>query len=107
MTKIVINGCYGGFSISREAAQYMADRGSNAAKLELENYTGEYRGRWYGYIDCERNDSLLVEAVETLGQDASGSCANLQVVEIPDGVSWVIEEYDGLEHVAESHRTWS
>jgi len=28
-------------------------------------------------------------------------------VEIPDDVKWHIHEYDGLEHVAEDHRTWS
>jgi hypothetical protein len=28
------------------------------------------------------------------------------VVEIPDGVEWEIAEYDGLEWVAEKHRTW-
>ena len=24
-----------------------------------------------------------------------------------DDVNWYIEEYDGMEHVAERHRTWS
>ena len=28
-------------------------------------------------------------------------------VEIPDGVQWEIDEYDGGERVAECHRTWS
>jgi hypothetical protein len=28
-------------------------------------------------------------------------------VDIPDDVNWYIEEYDGNEHVAERHRTWS
>jgi hypothetical protein len=29
------------------------------------------------------------------------------VVEIPDGIEWSIQEYDGLEWVAEKHRTWA
>jgi hypothetical protein len=29
------------------------------------------------------------------------------VIEIPDDVEWEVEEYDGLEWVAEKHRTWS
>ena len=37
---------------------------------------------------------------------ADGSCAKLEIVEIPDGVDWTVEEYDGNEHIAESHRTW-
>jgi hypothetical protein len=30
----------------------------------------------------------------------------LRIVEIPDGVEWHISEYDGIEHIAENHRTW-
>jgi len=31
----------------------------------------------------------------------------LKIVEVPDDANWYIAEYDGLEHVAERHRTWS
>lgn len=55
----------------------------------------------------DRHNPLVVECVETLGSDAaSGRFANLEVVEIPDGVEYTIEEYDGNEHIAEKHRTW-
>jgi hypothetical protein len=57
--------------------------------------------------DIERDDPALVQAVEELGAVACGAHAELVVVEIPDGVEWCIEEYDGMEHVAEKHRTWS
>ena len=40
-------------------------------------------------------------------EDAWGCCSRLKVVEIPDGIEWQIEEYDGKEWVAETHRTWS
>jgi len=30
----------------------------------------------------------------------------LRIIEIPDGVEWQIEEYDGDEWIAEKHRTW-
>jgi hypothetical protein len=30
----------------------------------------------------------------------------LAIVEIPDDVQWIIEENDGMEWVAEKHRTW-
>jgi len=33
--------------------------------------------------------------------------ADLKIVEIPDGTNYEIDEYDGNEHVAEVHRTWS
>jgi len=105
--KIVINRCWGGFAISKEAAQFMAERGNATAKAELEN-----GGQWYGFGYTEdsdgykRTDPDLVAAVEALGEKANGELALLVVVEIPDGIEWTLEEYDGQEHIAEKHRTW-
>lgn len=56
--------------------------------------------------DIERDDPILVQVVEELGTSASGPHSNLGITEIPDGTSWEIEEYDGNEHVAETHQTW-
>jgi hypothetical protein len=56
--------------------------------------------------DIERHDPALVQAVEELGEKANGAHAELAVVEIPDDVEYIIEEYDGNEHIAEKHRTW-
>jgi hypothetical protein len=57
--------------------------------------------------DEHRSDPDLVALIEERGSEwASGRCANLEVVEIPDDVEWTIEEYDGNEHVAEKHKTW-
>lgn len=53
-----------------------------------------------------RSDPLLLQVIEELGEAADGSCADLQVVEIPDDVKWHVEEYDGMEWIAEDHRTW-
>ena len=107
--KIVINGCYGGFSISRAAAQHMAAAGSLQAQKEIDDSPERFYG--YGYVDgmggYDRGDPLLVAAVEALGDAANGGCAELRVVEIPDGTDYEIDEYDGLEHIAEKHRTWS
>ena len=53
-----------------------------------------------------RDDPSLVAVVESLGEAANGACAKLEVTEIPADVDWVIEEYDGLEWIAERHQTW-
>jgi hypothetical protein len=68
---------------------------------DLENYNWSFSR----YFDS-RADPLLVEVVEVLGKEANGAHARLKVVEIPDGIEWDIQEYDGLEWVAEKHRTW-
>ena len=61
---------------------------------------------WGGQRDIERNDPILVQVVEEMGSNADGSVAELKIVEVPDDVEWMIEEYDGTEWVAEVHRTW-
>ncbi len=61
---------------------------------------------WFNANDIARDDSNLITVIKQLGDKASGSCANLKIVEIPDDVIWEIEEYDGFEHVAEKHRIW-
>lgn len=55
----------------------------------------------------DRTDPDLIAVVEELGPAASGSCAKLKIVEIPDGINWKIDEYDGYESVEEVHRSWS
>jgi len=65
---------------------------------------------WYlGEIESERSfrsDPNFVQAVEELGEDANTTESKLKVVEIPDDVNWTIEEYDGVEWIAEVHRNW-
>lgn len=53
----------------------------------------------------ERHNKNLIKVVEELGKKANGICAELAVVEIPDGTDYRIDEYDGLETIAEG-RTW-
>lgn len=56
--------------------------------------------------DIERDDPLLIQTIIELGEDAGNWACVPIVIEIPDDVEWEIEEYDGLEWVAEKHRTW-
>ncbi len=56
--------------------------------------------------EIDRDDKVLVQVVEELGEAANGNCAKLVITEIPDDATWQIEEYDGNEHIAEHHRTW-
>jgi hypothetical protein len=74
---------------------------------EKDAHNAAYRAHHIDSRPDDRSDPLLVQVVEELGETASGRCARLKVVEIPDGVEWQIEEYDGNEHVTEKHCTWS
>ena len=90
--KIAINECYGGFSLSKEAYKELG--------LAWDDYGFAYREHE------KRADPKLIEVIEKLGKKASGECAELAVVEVPNDVDWQIEEYDGSEWIAEKHRTW-
>jgi len=57
--------------------------------------------------DIERNDPKLIQVVEELGKAANSNHAELEVIEIPDNISWEVDEYDGNERIVESHRSWS
>jgi hypothetical protein len=57
--------------------------------------------------DIPRDDPDLIAVIESMGDEANGSCAKLRIVEIPDGTKWEIKEYDGNERVAEVHSTWA
>lgn len=91
--KVVINTCFGGFSLSGQAWQMYCDR-KGISTMELATW------------EVPRDDSDLIAIVEELGRKADGAHARLKVVEIPADVEWHIAEYDGQEHIAEKHRTW-
>lgn len=46
-----------------------------------------------------RHDPALVQVVEELGEEASGRYSKLEIEEIDDDDKYVIDEYDGLEHL--------
>ena len=91
--KIVINNCYGGFSLSKEACDFLG--------ITFEE-SSEY------YKDYKRTDPKLIECVEKLGEKVNGDCnAELVIVEIPDQIKYGIIEYDGIEYVYEQGHIWA
>lgn len=137
--KIVVNRCYGGFSLSPLAQrEYLKRKGKKAFFYELTKYekgAEEYTRidnitnckKWglhtitkdlgkkcstlpnKDYWSCrniERTDPILVKIVERLGEKADGECAKLEIVEVPNGISWTLSDYDGIETVEEEHRSW-
>ena len=133
MQELVINRCYGGFSLSMAAVYWLAEHCCEAAKREIERQNANMasgsqdffdvsnRKKWIegdtggllayswhpGEKDLGRDHPLLLACVRALGEKADSTCSNLAIIEIPDGVEWEIESYDGREWIAEKHRTWS
>ena len=141
--KLVINRCFGGFSLSRAAVKRLAElQGrpcfffTNGNGDDFETYfpsedASDGRDLFWTAFDIpnpnevvkddndayelhqldsrpeDRADPLLIRVVEELCEKADGRCAKLGIVEIPDGVDWEIDEYDGSESVHEKHRSWS
>lgn len=108
--KVVINKCYGGFGLSDKAIERYLDLKVLKYTKEKDqygwtNYHVEGDEEWY-YRNIPRDDTALVQVIEELGSEANGAYSNLRVVDVPDEVNWYVEEYDGMEWVAESHRTW-
>ena len=136
--EIVINKCYGGFSLSLDAVKRYAEIKGLTLYPEKDKHgfhtywtvpkqgrVKELKGGWMTHSEearkeynrkygeqtiydrsIPRDDPALVQVVRELGDMANGEHAKLAVVEIPNGVSWEIVEYDGHEHIAESHSTW-
>jgi len=144
MKRIVINRCFGGFSLSLKAElRYAELKGFklffykqtkyshqtpekvnewirvesdedclfvNSLKVDLGAVTNtlNYKdGEYFNSRDIERDDLDLIQIIEGMGTKASGQCAELKIVEIPDDVDWEIDDYDGLEKINEKHRSWS
>ena len=92
--KIVINEKHGGFGLSDEA------------EMKYKGILGITDENFYPSINAPRDCPVLVTLVEEMGERVNSCYSRLKVVEIPDDADWYIEEYDGMEWIAEVHRTW-
>lgn len=131
--KVVINSCYGGFSLSPKGERrYLEIRGYKSyfykqtkhslldgvaefvriddieavptffsyCTLSDEGETiSDYPSDTFDAYDLERNDPALIQVVEELGEEASGACAKLKIVDIEKGRWFKINEYDGYESI--------
>jgi len=113
MKKIVINKSYEQFFVSYKAFTRLRELGQAEALQEIDR--GVHWPLAAGPQEpslnrcgalIPRDDEKLVQVVEELRAAANGHAAELKVVEIPDGVQWVIDKAEGVEHVSEVHRTW-
>lgn len=118
MQKVVYNACYGGWGVHEDAVKWMREQGDEEAKEatisgELYSDGSGPKESFFKTVhlhELSRTNELLVELVEgTADYDGrvSGDNADLRVAEVPDGVEWEVDEYDGIETVREVTRTFS
>ena len=90
--KILFNNTYGGFELSEKAVKmYMERKGIKKSSEEDD--------MWGLANNPSRTDETLIAIVEELGKEASGSCAQITIAEVPDGAYWYVDEYDGWEEI--------
>ena len=134
--KVILNKCYGGFSLSHEAYMlYAKKKGLTLYPYAIDyatktyyltnnpenDYTVHYSIKNYGdkisfKEACDKNflwlnhkyrdDPILVEVVEELRDKANGRFADLKVVDIPDNMDYVINGYNGIETLHQKVQEW-
>ncbi|HMF20241.1 MAG TPA: hypothetical protein VKE98_23740 [Gemmataceae bacterium] len=122
--KIVINRSHGSFCLSDEARKLLFARNTNhitftpsdqvykntadedlqgSTRYSMEKVEGylsdDFRTTWGADAGRRRADANLVAVVEELGERSSGFGAKLMVIDLPDGVDWLIHEIDGKEQM--------
>lgn len=141
MKKVILNKCFGGFDVSKEAYLLYAKKKG----LKLYIYVGEFIENSKDFIykrtnndnnslftnyftkdfgdvarisnedfekynlylrEKHREDPILIEVVEELGEKANGRFGSLKIVEIPDDIEYVIDEYDGIETLHQKVQEW-
>lgn len=80
----------------RDDSGTFKDANKRAEKISLPYFRNEEH----------RTDEDLIKVVEELGEKANGDHARLRIVDIPDDLDYEIDDYDGIETLRETHRTW-
>lgn len=115
--KIVYNDCYGGYTLSDNAIDWLSEHGSESTKKFIAKKRIEAKERddfssasqdsidnaKFYVMDAvrsflKRHDPDLVAVVEALGKEVNGTFSELAIAEI-DEDKYFIDEYDGRETV--------
>ena len=88
--KVIINTCYGGFSLSEKALSRLGKLNDDLPHKDSVRY---------------RSNPELVQVVEELGEEANGKNASLKVINIPEGddEQYIVSQA-GKEHVVVQYR---
>jgi len=104
--EVVYNACYGGFSLSMEAIDWLESNGCDEVKSMIKDIKSK-QSLTYDltvkhdvsiWFNRRRHHKDLVAVVEALGDKSWGKCSQLKTT-IIDSSEYMIESYDGFEDV--------
>lgn len=102
MPQVIINKSYGALHFNDEVIALYKKRNPHNI-VDLTDH------------DLLRQNVFVIGIVKEIGvMNSAGEYINvhetpgrpIKIVDIPDDVEWELCEYDGIEHIAEKHRTW-
>jgi hypothetical protein len=101
--QVLVNECYGGFSLSEQAKKVYAER------THARDASGNLK-KIYDFT-LERHDPILVQIYNEFKQTNEtfhGSCAKINAVTIPKKYEffYTIDEYDGKEGLRINHKEY-
>ena len=101
--KVVYNNCFGGFSLSKKAGEWLLEHNieepyKSAIEDDIQKINDPESIITSVYSEIPRHHPLLVQCVEELGKAANGECAKLVIEEIYSNI-YKIDEYDGNETI--------
>ena len=102
--KIVINACYGGFSLSKEAILLARQLSGNPTWGDVVLAGEKYSDGSLKIViinsyhpNIKRTDKILVQVVEQLKDKAYGACASLEIRRVCG--KYRINQFDGYEYI--------
>lgn len=99
--KVVVNRCYGGFGLSEALYEELGIPWDGYGFIPFDDLPPSR-----SHPDL-RTDPRLIAAIEKIGEEAaSGDLSSLEIVEIPDGTDFYIDDHDGIEMIHEEHDSW-
>jgi len=111
--KVVINTKVGGFRPSSDAVQLYYQRKGferhSRISTEFLCYVDptDSEKNFHTSTSICRHDPIFIGVVEELKEKANTIVCELKVVDIPDGIDYIIvDRFDGSEYIAEKHKTW-
>jgi hypothetical protein len=110
--KLAINTCFGGFGLSDAGmTRYLEIKGIKTfpekGHYDTIHWLDVGQTNCISHYDMERSDPALIQVLEEMGSAAWGDHSQIEILDIPAGTRYRIQEYDGNEAlICEVEQKW-